>query len=133
MIKKSPRAICLDILNRIEEADSHLDRLLTDSFKRYRQLTPLDRAFLTELTYGVIRWREKLDWVIRHFSQVPFEKIELEILNTLRLGLYQILFLSRTPSLGSRKRVCRIGKANPGKRRSRFCECRASFLYPAKR
>jgi len=96
--KKTPRAICLDILNRVEEADLHPDLLLTDSFKRYRYLTSLDRSFLTELTYGVVRWRGKLDWVIRHFSKMPFGKIELGTLNILRLGLYQILFLSRTPS-----------------------------------
>jgi 16S rRNA (cytosine967-C5)-methyltransferase len=96
--KKTPRAICLDILNRIEEADRHPDLLLTDSFKQYRYLTPLDRAFLTELTYGILRWREKLDWIIRHFSNIPFERIELEVLNILRLGLYQILFLSKTPA-----------------------------------
>ena len=96
--KKTPRAICLDILNWVEEADLHPDRLLADSFKRYRHLTLLDRSFLTELTYGTIRWRGKLDWVIHHFSKIPFEKIELETLNILRLGVYQILFLSRTPS-----------------------------------
>ncbi len=96
--KKTPRAICLDILNRVEGRDLHLDRLLADSFKRYRHLTSLDRSFLTELTYGVIRWREKLDWVITQFSEIPFEKIELEAINILRLGLYQILFLSRTPA-----------------------------------
>lgn len=95
--KKSPRVICLDILNRAGGANAHPDRLLTDSFKRYRHFTPLDRAFLTELTYGVIRWRGKLDWAIRHFSKIPFEKIEPGILNILRLGLYQILYLSRTP------------------------------------
>ncbi|MCJ7748859.1 MAG: hypothetical protein MUP27_14070 [Desulfobacterales bacterium] len=95
--RESPRSVCLDILNRVEEADCHPDTLLTDSFKQYRKLTSLDRAFLTELTYGVLRWRERLDWLIRHFSKVPFEKIELGILNILRLGLYQILFLSKTP------------------------------------
>lgn len=36
--------------------------------------------------------------MVRHFSKVPFKKIELEILNILRLGLYQILFLTRTPA-----------------------------------
>jgi 16S rRNA (cytosine967-C5)-methyltransferase len=96
--KKTPRAICLDILDRIGGADVHPDRLLTDSFKRYRHLTSLDRAFLTELTYGVIRWRGRLDWAIQHFSKIPFEKIESGTLNILRLGLYQILFLSRTPA-----------------------------------
>ncbi|MCJ7642107.1 MAG: 16S rRNA (cytosine(967)-C(5))-methyltransferase RsmB [Desulfobacterales bacterium] len=97
MRNKTPRAICLDLLNRMEEADRHPDDLLTDSFKRYRHLTPLDRSFLTELTYGTLRWRGKLDWIIRHFSNVPFEKIETSILHTLRIGLYQILFMSRTP------------------------------------
>ncbi len=115
MRKKTPRAICLDILNRVEEADHHPDRLLTDSFKRYRYLTSLDRSFLTELTYGVIRWREKLDWVIRHFSKIPFEKIELDILNILRLGLYQIFFLSRTPSSAAVNESVELAKRIRGK------------------
>lgn len=113
--KKSPRAICLDILNRVEEADGHLDRLLTDSFKQYRHLTPLDRAFLTELAYGVLRWRGRLDWVIRHFSKVPFEKIELEIINILRLGFYQILFLSRTPAPASVNESVELAKRIRGR------------------
>ncbi len=82
----------------MEQAGRHPDTLLTDAFKRYRHLTPLDRAFLTELTYGTLRWRGRLDWVIRHFSKIPFEKIESGILNVLRLGSYQILFLSKTPA-----------------------------------
>jgi len=81
----------------MEGADRHPDDLLTDSFKRYRHLTPRDRSFLTELTYGTLRWRGKLDWIIRSFSSVPFEKIEISILHALRIGLYQILFMSRTP------------------------------------
>ncbi len=115
MRRKSPRAICLDILNRIEEADRHPDTLLTDSFKQYRNLTSLDRAFLTELTYGVLRWRGRLDWLIRHFSKVPFEKIELEILNILRLGLYQILFLSKTPFSAAVNESVGLAKSIRGK------------------
>jgi 16S rRNA (cytosine967-C5)-methyltransferase len=113
--RKSPRAICLDILNRVEEADRHPDTLLTDSFKQYRNLTSLDRAFLTELTYGVLRWRGRLDWLIRHFSKVPFEKIELEILNILRLGLYQILFLSKTPFSAAVNESVELAKSIRGK------------------
>ena len=115
MRKKKPRAICLDILNRIEGADLHPDRLLTDSFKRYRYLTSLDRSFLTELTYGVFRWRGKLDWVIRQFSKIPLEKIELETLNILRLGLYQILFLSRTPASAAVNESVELAKRIRGK------------------
>jgi len=95
--KKTPREISLNLLNRIGEAGLHPDRLLSDSFKRFRHLDALDRAFLTELTYGVLRRKGKLDWIIGQFSKTPIKKIEPEILNLLRLGLYQILFLSKTP------------------------------------
>jgi 16S rRNA (cytosine967-C5)-methyltransferase len=99
----------------MEEANLHLDRLLNDSFKRYRYLTSLDRAFLTELTYGVIRWKGKLDWVIRQFSKIPFEKIESETLPILRLGLYQILFLTRTPSSAAVNESVELAKRIRGK------------------
>ncbi|MCJ7784065.1 MAG: 16S rRNA (cytosine(967)-C(5))-methyltransferase RsmB [Desulfobacterales bacterium] len=115
MRKKSPRAICLDILDRTGGAGVHPDRLLTDSFKRYRYLTSLDRAFLTELTYGVIRWRGRLDWVIQHFSKIPFEKIEPGTFNILRLGLYQILFLSRTPASAAVNESVELAKRIRGK------------------
>ena len=115
MTRKTPRAICLDILNRTGGANAHPDRLLADSFKRYRNLTSLDRAFLTELTYGVLRWRGKLDWVIRHFSKISFEKIEPGTLNILRLGLYQILFLSRTPSSAAVNESVELAKRIRGK------------------
>jgi len=112
--KKSPRAICLDILNQAEQADRHPDQLLNDSFKRYRHLTPLDRRFLTELTYGVLRWRERLDWAIHHLSTIPFEKIEPETLNILRLGLYQIEFLTRTPASAAVNESVELAKRHRG-------------------
>ena len=115
MRNKTPRAICLDILNRMEEADRHPDQLLTDSLKRYRHLTLLDRAFLTELMYGVLRWRGKLDWVIGQFSKTPFEEIETEIVNILRIGLYQILFLTRTPVSAAVNESVDLAKKTRGK------------------
>ncbi len=115
MRNKTPRAICLDILNRVEGAGRHPDRLLTDSFKRYRHFTSLDRAFLTELMYGVLRWRGKLDWVVSQFSKTPFEKIESEIVNILRIGLYQILFLTRTPVSAAVNESVDLAKKTRGK------------------
>lgn len=114
MKKKTPRAICLEILNRLEKTDRPLDRLLNDSFKQYRHLTSLDRAFLTELAYGVLRWRGKLDWIIRALSKIPFEKIEKETLNILRLGLYQIEFLTRTPVSAAVNESVELAKKNRG-------------------
>jgi len=113
--KNTPRAICLNILNRVEEADRHPDLLLSDSFKRYRHLTLLDRSFLTELTYGVLRWRGRLDWFISYFSKIPLEKIEPKILNILRLGCYQILYLSKTPNPAAVNESVELAKRHRGK------------------
>ena len=115
MRPKTPRAICLEILNRQGDPDAHSDDLLTGFFKRYRHLTSLDRAFLMELTYGTLRWRGKLDWTIRQFSKTPFEKIEPEITNILRLGLYQILFLTRTPVSAAVNESVELAKTFRGK------------------
>jgi 16S rRNA (cytosine967-C5)-methyltransferase len=113
--RKHPRAISLDLLNRVEETDRHPDDLLSDSFKRYRHLTSLDRAFLTELTYGVLRWKGRLDWIIQHFANIPLEKIESAILNTLRLGLYQIFFLTKTPASAAVNESVELAKKVRGK------------------
>lgn len=115
MRKKTARAICLEILNRIEKNSFHPDQLLSESFKRYRHLTAIDRAFLTELTYGVIRWKRRLDWIIQFFSEVPIHKIEIEILNVLRMGLYQILFLSRTPASAAVNESVELAKGFRGR------------------
>ncbi len=114
MRKKSPRAICLEILNQLDRADRHLDQLLSDSFKRYRHLTHLDRGFLTELTYGVVRWRERLDWIIRALSRIPLDRIDRETLNILRIGLYQIDFLTRTPVSAAVNESVELAKRNRG-------------------
>ena len=134
MRPKTPRAICLTLLNRAGGLDAHADDLLSDSFKRYRHLTSLDRAFLTELTYGVLRWRGRLDWVIRQFSKTPFEEIESEIVNILRLGLYQILFLTRTPTSAAVNESVELakkfrGKGGAGYRRAPACMDSVGFFF----
>jgi 16S rRNA (cytosine967-C5)-methyltransferase len=49
------------------------------------------------MVYGVLRWRGRLDHVIAHFSDSPISRIQPSVLNILRLGLFQIIFLDRIP------------------------------------
>jgi len=89
--------VALEILIRVETKGRHPDDVLDEAFKKYRSLTDLDRAFVTELVYGTLRWRGKIDWVIARFSRIKFDRIERIILYILRLGVYQLLFLTKTP------------------------------------
>lgn len=90
------RGTAVKILNRVERTDSYLDKVL-DAELRSQELNDLDKGLLTEIVHGVLRWQNKLDWVLNGFSHGNFAKSEINLKNTLRVALYQILFLNRVP------------------------------------
>ena len=57
-----------------------------------------DRALTGEIVTGTLRWRAALDHVIAHISGRPLSDINPEIVDILRLSLYQILYLTRVPA-----------------------------------
>ena len=61
-------------------------------------LSARDRALVTNLVDGTLRWRGRLDHVLAHFSKYPLADLPLPILTILRLGAYQLLFLDRVPA-----------------------------------
>ena len=58
---------------------------------------PRDRALTTELALGVERWRAALDAVIAAASGRDIGKIDFPALLSLRLAVFQLKFLTRTP------------------------------------
>jgi 16S rRNA (cytosine967-C5)-methyltransferase len=56
-----------------------------------------DRALLVELTTGTLRWQGQLDYVIEQYAKRPLDRLDAEVIDILRLGLYQILHLDRVP------------------------------------
>ena len=91
-----PRGTAVKILNRVERTDSYLDKVLDIELKA-QDLSDVDKGLLNELVHGVLRWQNRLDWVLNGFSHGNFAKSEINIKNTLRVALYQILFLDRIP------------------------------------
>jgi 16S rRNA (cytosine967-C5)-methyltransferase len=75
-----------------------LDQILDKSRAENAGFSRRDKAFLQTLVFGVLRSRNRIDWIIRHFSKTPFRKISNNIKNTLRLGIYQILYMDRVPN-----------------------------------
>jgi 16S rRNA (cytosine967-C5)-methyltransferase len=89
------RAAAFDILLRIEQQEAYAQELLHSS--PYGRLSSADHGLATELVLGVLRWRSLLDDKIAHFSTKAVGKLDLEVLTALRLGAYQLVFLSRIP------------------------------------
>ena len=75
-----------------------LDAVLDDSAPMLTGLSRRDRALFNQLVYGVLRWRLRLDAVVAAYADRPLKKISPPILNILRIGLFQILFMDRIPA-----------------------------------
>jgi 16S rRNA (cytosine967-C5)-methyltransferase len=92
-----PRHTALTVLNTLDQKDKTLDRVLLELPQGDDYLSMRDRALLSAIVYGVLRWRGRLDHIIAFFSNSPLHKIQPVVLNILRLGLFQIIFLDRVP------------------------------------
>jgi 16S rRNA (cytosine967-C5)-methyltransferase len=57
-----------------------------------------DRALATDLVTGTLRWQGQIDHLIAHFAARPIAKFDFEVLQILRLGVYQLLHLDRVPA-----------------------------------
>ncbi len=90
------RYVAVRILSRFERSDSYIDKLLAQELS-HSGLIQKDKALLTELVNGVIRWKGSLDWVLTGFYHGEYQKCLNIVKNAMRVGLYQIMHLNRIP------------------------------------
>ena len=70
-----------------------LDRLL-----RTATFAVADRALASRLFYGVIERRLTLDYLLSKSSSMPLKKMHPVVRETLRVALYQLLFMDKVPA-----------------------------------
>ena len=56
-----------------------------------------DGALATQLCFGVLQNRLLLDFYLSRFSSLPLKRMEGKVVEALRLGAYQMLFLDKIP------------------------------------
>ncbi len=89
--------MAFDVLRSVETRGGFADRILDGRLRRAGRLDERDRALATEIVYGVLRRRGTLDRAIERHSRRPLGRLDAEVLEILRIGAYQILFLDRVP------------------------------------
>ena len=89
------RRAAFEILRRVEEDAAYASVLLAAIDERMRQD---DRALCYELVLGVLRWQLWLDALIKHFADREAESLDAPIRRALRMGLYELRFLTRIPA-----------------------------------
>jgi 16S rRNA (cytosine967-C5)-methyltransferase len=111
---KTSRAIAVEILTAVDTRKAFADILLDRTLKM-NALAPADRALLTEMVYGTLRWRGRIDWILGQLSRKPLEQMDDRLKNLLRVTLYQIFFLDKVPDYAAVNESVEIAKAYAGK------------------
>src|ERR1700680_1961052 len=90
------RSVAFEILLRVEREESYAAELLHS--ERLAKLSSRGHGLATELVMGVLRWQSLLDQRLAAASSQKLERLDGEVLAALRLGVYQLQFLSRVPA-----------------------------------
>ncbi|MDQ6801284.1 MAG: hypothetical protein M3041_10645 [Acidobacteriota bacterium] len=74
------------LLRRIERESAYASLVLHD-----------ETGFVRTLVLGVLRWRSRLDHAIKTLAERPLSKLDPIVVDILRLGIYQLMFMDVAP------------------------------------
>ncbi len=93
----APRMIAIRVVERVQRAGAYADLALHHALVQ-SQIPAADRALATELVYGTLRWRGRLDYLIAKALDRDLDKLEPLVTSALRVGAYQLFFSDRIPA-----------------------------------
>lgn len=96
MAVSAARSAAFEILLRVEREGAYASELLHSA--SLAKLSARDHGLATELVMGVLRWQAVLDDRLAAASSQKLERLDVEVLAALRLGVYQLQFLTRVPA-----------------------------------
>ena len=108
--KSNPREIAVSILCEISNEKEYENIILQKELLRSKDLTSLDKAFITELVKGTLKNKIHIDYIINQYSKIKTNKMKPWILNVIRVGVYQIKFLTKVPVSAACNEAVKITK-----------------------
>lgn len=91
-----------------------------DTMLKSDAVLPRDRALATRLFYGTVERMITLDAVLAHCSSVSLKKMHPTVLDILRVGAYQLLFMDAIPDSAAVNEAVNQTKRYGQERASRF-------------
>ena len=115
------REIALKTLYKIEKEEAYSNIALDQIIKENKnKINERDIGFISEIVYGVTSWKLTLDEIIKKYSNIRLKKISPWILNILRMGIYQIVFLDKVPKSAAVNESVNLAKRYGHKASSNF-------------
>lgn len=116
---KSVRLLASGILLKVDSRQAYADILLDQTLKA-TNLSERDRALLTELTYGTLRWRGNIDARLSRQLRRPLADTDEFIRNLLRVTVYQMFFLDKIPDYAAVNEAVEMAKRRRGAKSAGF-------------
>ena len=115
------REIALKTLYKIDKEEAYSNIALDENIKENKnKLDDRDIGFISEIVYGVTSWKLTIDEIIKKYSKLKLKKISPWILNILRMGIYQIVFLDKVPKSAAVNESVNLAKRYGHKGSSNF-------------
>ena len=89
------RKIAVRIIDRVLNENGYSNILLSNELNN-SELSDQDKALTTEIVYGTLRRKKTLDMIIETFVK-DMSIMDRNVLNILRVALYQMRFLDKIP------------------------------------
>jgi len=123
LIEKSssvnPRRITLLILNEYFKKKKSLKDIINFYFKNYR-LSGLDKRFIFNIVKGTVRYYLKIDFLLSFLSDKKIKDIDFAVLNILRMGIFQFMYMDKVPSYSIVNESVELAKKNVTLSSSKF-------------
>jgi 16S rRNA (cytosine967-C5)-methyltransferase len=104
-----PRAAALELLRAVRQDDAYANLIMASVLAK-DDLSGRDAGFATELGYGTLRWQGWYDVILETCVTRPWQKVEPDLRDILRLGAHQLLHM-RVPDHAAVDSSCELARA----------------------
>lgn len=90
------REVIVNILEEVFNNNAYSNIILNSELKK-SDLNVKDKALVTEIVYGTIKYRYSIDTILKQYIKKDLSLIQSNLLNILRSSIYQMNYLDKIP------------------------------------
>lgn len=113
------REIAVDTVVQVIEEKAYSNIVLNNNL-RESGLSDKDKALVTELVYGTIKYKYTIDKILKCFLEKNFDKTDKYVLSLLRVSIYQLKYLDKIPEFAAVNEGVELAKNKVSRGASKF-------------
>ena len=113
------RLVAFKALIKVNHDNGYSNLVINHAIKN-SDLSSLDASLATLIFYGVLERKITIDYIISLYSKIPLKKLSKDVVEILRIGVYQILYMDKIPDSAAVNECVKLAKANKNYKSSGF-------------